>query len=179
MSSYMSYNDVNFPLSVDQIFIQEGCRFCKWNLERWLNSTNNCTAWEVSWKVRQSKCNKFLPVIIIMFIWSVMRSVFVKIILYLQFIKDLHVAFIKQVENLWNKLSTFLLYHWHHFLQTIEPTFIKFLHYLESAIWKASREILGKINFMSLELLNFKWSFCGLSRVNNTAPTSCSSLVSK
>ncbi|PNF28889.1 hypothetical protein B7P43_G03854 [Cryptotermes secundus] len=61
---------------------------------------------------------------------------------YDRFMKDLHVAFIKQVENLWNKLSTFLLYHWHNFLQTIEPTFIKFLHYLESALWRASKEIL-------------------------------------
>jgi fucose 4-O-acetylase-like acetyltransferase len=64
--------------------------------------------------------------------------------LHLQMIKDLHVAFIKQVENFWNKVSTSFWNHWHRFLQTIEPTFIKFIHYLESALWKASREILGK-----------------------------------
>lgn len=83
-----------------------------------------------------------------MLILLVMRYVFVNILFYLQFIKDLHVAFIKQVENLWNKLSTFLLHHWHNFLQTIEPTFIKFLHYLESALWRASREVLGKTHFL-------------------------------
>jgi hypothetical protein len=59
--------------------------------------------------------------------------------------KDLHVAFIKQMENLWNKMSSYMWNHWQHFLQKIEPTFIKFLHYLENALWKASREILGKI----------------------------------
>ncbi|XP_069692884.1 uncharacterized protein Apoltp isoform X2 [Periplaneta americana] len=61
---------------------------------------------------------------------------------YDRFIKDLHVAFIKQMENLWNKVSTFLWNHWHNFLQTIEPTFIKVLHYLESMVLKASNEIL-------------------------------------
>jgi len=57
-------------------------------------------------------------------------------------IKDLHVAFMKQMENFWNKVSASFWSHWHHFLKTIEPTFIKFIHFLESVLWKASREIL-------------------------------------
>ncbi|PSN49824.1 hypothetical protein C0J52_08839 [Blattella germanica] len=61
---------------------------------------------------------------------------------YDRFIKDLHVAFIKAVENMWNKISTFLWNNWYNFLQKIEPTFIKFIHYLESVVWKASQEIL-------------------------------------
>lgn len=56
------------------------------------------------------------------------------------------------MENLWNKVSTFLWNHWHSFLQTIEPTFIKFLHYLESVLWKASREILGNTHVYDLNL---------------------------
>lgn len=64
--------------------------------------------------------------------------------LHSQTIKDLHVAFMKQMENFWNKVSASFWSHWHHFLKTIEPTFIKFIHFLESVLWKASREILGK-----------------------------------
>ena len=64
--------------------------------------------------------------------------------LHSQTIKDLHVAFITQMENFWNKVSASFWSHWHHFLQTIEPTFIKLIHFIESVLWKASREILGK-----------------------------------
>jgi hypothetical protein len=71
---------------------------------------------------------------------------------FLQFVKDLHVAFIKQMESLWNKVSTFLWNHWHSFLHTIEPSFIKVLHYLENAAWKASREILGNTHMYDLNL---------------------------
>ena len=65
-------------------------------------------------------------------------------ILLLQFIKDMHVAFIKTMENMWNKINTFIWNNWYNFLKKIEPTFIKFLHYIENLIFKASQEILGK-----------------------------------
>ncbi|XP_015599666.1 uncharacterized protein LOC107269849 [Cephus cinctus] len=61
---------------------------------------------------------------------------------YDMFVKDLHVSFIKYVENLWSKLSFGLSQQWHKFLKLVEPLFIQVIHYLETVVWKASKEIL-------------------------------------
>jgi len=55
-----SCNDTQFSLSLDQNLIQESYRLYKWYLERWCHSANNCSAWEVSREVWQSKYSKFM-----------------------------------------------------------------------------------------------------------------------
>nr|CAD7432411.1 unnamed protein product [Timema monikensis] len=62
----------------------------------------------------------------------------------LSFIKELHVSFVKHLEELWHGLSAMVQHHWNTMLETIEPTFIHLIHYLEALSWKASKEILGK-----------------------------------
>ncbi|XP_043484877.1 apolipophorins [Leptopilina heterotoma] len=61
---------------------------------------------------------------------------------YDSFIKDLHVSFIKYIENLWNKISHSISQQWYKFLRLLEPMFIRVIHYLETLIWKASKEVL-------------------------------------
>ncbi|XP_034189232.2 apolipoprotein lipid transfer particle [Osmia lignaria lignaria] len=61
---------------------------------------------------------------------------------YDKFVKDLHVSFIKYIENLWVKISQSISQQWHRFLLMIEPLFIRFIHYLETVVWKASKEVL-------------------------------------
>nr|XP_003701542.2 PREDICTED: uncharacterized protein LOC100880818 isoform X1 [Megachile rotundata] len=61
---------------------------------------------------------------------------------YDKFVKDLHVSFIKYIENLWGKISQSISRQWHRFLLTIEPLFIRLIHYLETVVWKASKEVV-------------------------------------
>nr|CAD7196633.1 unnamed protein product [Timema douglasi] len=69
---------------------------------------------------------------------------------YDKFIKELHVSFVKHLEELWHGLSAMVQHHWNTMLETIEPTFIHLIHYLEVLSWKASKEILAvKLNTTS------------------------------
>jgi len=61
---------------------------------------------------------------------------------YDMFIKDLHVSFIKYVENLWNTIFSSISEQWYRFLKLMEPLFIRLIHYLETVVWKASKEML-------------------------------------
>ncbi|XP_046746375.1 uncharacterized protein LOC124411334 [Diprion similis] len=62
--------------------------------------------------------------------------------MYDKFVKDLHVSFIKWMENLWANMSTAASDQWRKFLRYVEPMFIKVVHYLETVVWKASQEVL-------------------------------------
>ncbi|EZA49996.1 Apolipophorins [Ooceraea biroi] len=61
---------------------------------------------------------------------------------YDMFIKDLHVSFIKYIENLWDTIFSSILDQWNRFLKMMEPLFIRFIHYMETLAWKASKEVL-------------------------------------
>lgn len=61
---------------------------------------------------------------------------------YDMFIKDLHVSFIKYIENLWGTIFSSISNQWNRFLKMMEPLFIRFIHYLETLVWKASKEVL-------------------------------------
>lgn len=61
---------------------------------------------------------------------------------YDKFIKDLHVSFIKYIENLWGKISQTISQQWNRFLLLVEPVFIRAIHYLETVVWKASKEVV-------------------------------------
>ncbi|XP_025074116.1 uncharacterized protein LOC105427375 [Pogonomyrmex barbatus] len=58
------------------------------------------------------------------------------------FIKDLHVSFIKYMENLWDTIFSSISEQWYQFLKLMEPLFIRFVHYVETLVWKASKEML-------------------------------------
>lgn len=76
---------------------------------------------------------------------------------YDNFIKDMHVSFIRYIDKLWKQTYTMIIDNWHKTLASIEPTFIKIVHYLESVLWGASKEFLGKISvvFEKVEFNNF------------------------
>ncbi|XP_076760898.1 apolipoprotein lipid transfer particle [Xylocopa sonorina] len=61
---------------------------------------------------------------------------------YDKFVKDLHVSIIKSIENLWGKISHSISQQWNRFLLLLEPVFIRFIHYLDTVVWKASKELV-------------------------------------
>lgn len=62
---------------------------------------------------------------------------------YDKFIKEMHVSFIRYMEQLYKETYAMMLDSWHKTLAAIEPTFIKIVHYLETMAWKGSKEFLG------------------------------------
>ncbi|CAD7080164.1 unnamed protein product [Hermetia illucens] len=71
---------------------------------------------------------------------------------YDKFVKDLHLSLIKYVENLWNKFAIVLENYWKTTLRKLEPHIIKFLHYIETALWNISKEIFDFIYERTNEL---------------------------
>ena len=61
---------------------------------------------------------------------------------YDMFVKDLHVSFIKYIQNLWDKFTAALSRQWHEILRMVEPVFMRCLHYLEDVVWKVSKEVV-------------------------------------
>lgn len=61
---------------------------------------------------------------------------------YDMFIKDLHVSFIRYIENLWDTIFSSLSQQWNRFLKLMEPLFIRLIHYLEAVAWKAGKEVV-------------------------------------
>lgn len=62
---------------------------------------------------------------------------------YDNFIKEMHVAFIRYMEQLWKHTYAVMVDNWYKTLATVEPTFLKFVHYLETIVWNTSKEFLG------------------------------------
>lgn len=71
---------------------------------------------------------------------------------YDNFIKELHVSFIKYMENLWNQTYSMIVDHWHKTLATLEPTFIEMVHYLETIVWSTSKQFLDFLYMTRNEL---------------------------
>lgn len=69
------------------------------------------------------------------------------------FIKDLHVSFIKYIENLWDTIFSSISDQWYRFLKLMEPLFIRFVHYVETLVWKASKEMLDFLYDRKQELI--------------------------
>lgn len=63
---------------------------------------------------------------------------------YDKMVKDLQVTVVRHLEQLWNNFLAMLSEYWEFFLKSVEPTFIKFAHYAETAFLQASNEILGE-----------------------------------
>ncbi len=60
---------------------------------------------------------------------------------YDKFVKDLHLSFIKYVENIWTKITQSIVDYWKGILQKLEPSIIRLLHYLETVAWNISKEV--------------------------------------
>ncbi|XP_049547862.1 uncharacterized protein LOC125959115 [Anopheles darlingi] len=60
---------------------------------------------------------------------------------YDNFIKQLHLQFIKNIQELWDKCTNMATIFWHRMLQNIEPTIIRIVHYCESLSWYVGNEI--------------------------------------
>lgn len=60
---------------------------------------------------------------------------------YDRFIKDLHLSFIKYVQNIFNNISDTIMNYWHGMLEKIQPMVMRFAHYAESLLWNISQEI--------------------------------------
>lgn len=63
---------------------------------------------------------------------------------YDKFIKDLHLSVIKYAENMYNNVVNMLSSYWKKMLQNIEPTIIRILHYVETTLWSASKDVIGE-----------------------------------
>ncbi|CAH1158795.1 unnamed protein product [Phyllotreta striolata] len=72
---------------------------------------------------------------------------------YDEFIKNLHVAIIQYMENLWAQMSAVVVEQWHKMLASIEPTFLKFIHYLESIAWHTGKEFLDFLYIRKNEII--------------------------
>lgn len=60
---------------------------------------------------------------------------------YDRFIKDLHLSFIKYVQNIFNNISNTVMSYWRTMLDRIQPMVMRFIHYAESLLWNISQEI--------------------------------------
>lgn len=62
---------------------------------------------------------------------------------YDRFVKDLHLTFIKYVENIWTKITESVVAYWKGILHKLEPSIIRLVHYLETVVWNISKEVFG------------------------------------
>lgn len=62
---------------------------------------------------------------------------------YDKFIKDLHLQFIKHVQEMWKKMTDVITSYWQRMLQNIEPSVIKLAHYAEAMTWHIGHEVFS------------------------------------
>lgn len=79
------------------------------------------------------------------------------VITYDKLIKDLHLSFIKYVQNMWNRLSNSIMDYWRGILDRIQPSIMKFFHYTESVLWNISQEILDFVNKRTNEIVESQY----------------------
>ncbi|KAF7269539.1 hypothetical protein GWI33_017432 [Rhynchophorus ferrugineus] len=58
------------------------------------------------------------------------------------FIKNAHVAVLQYMEKLWSETYNLIVQNWHQTLAALEPTFLKFIHYLETIAWTTGKDFL-------------------------------------
>ncbi|XP_030377336.1 uncharacterized protein LOC115626195 [Scaptodrosophila lebanonensis] len=71
---------------------------------------------------------------------------------YDKFVKDLHISFIKHIENLWHKFEDLATNYWKGVLKRIEPHMFKFISYIETKAWDLSKEVFDFIYKRTNEL---------------------------
>ncbi|XP_032572582.1 uncharacterized protein LOC6611837 [Drosophila sechellia] len=71
---------------------------------------------------------------------------------YDSFIKDLHIKFIKYIEDLWHKTWTLAENHWKAVLKRFEPHLFKMISFIETTAWNLSKEVFDFIYKRTNEL---------------------------
>lgn len=71
---------------------------------------------------------------------------------YDKFIKKLHLSFIKYVENMWGRITSALMDQWNKFLERIQPSVMKIIHYSESMLWSMSNEVFDFLHSQTNQL---------------------------
>lgn len=72
---------------------------------------------------------------------------------YDKIVKELHLNFIKYVQNIWNRVSDSLTDYWRKLLDRIQPTIMKFIHYAESVLWRISQELFEFLHKRTNEIV--------------------------
>lgn len=72
---------------------------------------------------------------------------------YDRIVKDLHLQFIKYVQNMWNRVSDSITDYWRKLLDRIQPTIMKFIHYAESVLWHISQELFEFLHKRTNEIV--------------------------
>ncbi|XP_034669576.1 uncharacterized protein LOC117902369 [Drosophila subobscura] len=71
---------------------------------------------------------------------------------YDKFVKELHIKFIKYIENLWHKSWTLAENHWKNVLKRFEPHMFKMISFIETTAWDLSKEVFDFIYKRTNEL---------------------------
>ncbi|KAH8395625.1 hypothetical protein KR222_003717 [Zaprionus bogoriensis] len=71
---------------------------------------------------------------------------------YDKFVKDLHIKFIKYIENLWNKSWHLIESYWKTVLKRFEPHMFKIISFIEKNTWDLSKEVFDFIYKRTNEL---------------------------
>lgn len=58
------------------------------------------------------------------------------------------------MEKLWSQTYALIVSNWHKTLAAIEPTFIKFVHYVESIVWSTGQKVLDFLYITKNELID-------------------------
>lgn len=73
---------------------------------------------------------------------------------YDQYAKDLHKSFIKYVEKLYTTLTSTIQSYWERMLQSLQPSIMKALNYIEHMTWNISKEVLDFLYQRTDEIVN-------------------------
>lgn len=65
---------------------------------------------------------------------------------YDKFVKDLHLSFIKYVENIWTRITQSIVAYWKGILHKLEPSILRLVHYVETVAWNISKEVFGNVS---------------------------------
>lgn len=72
---------------------------------------------------------------------------------YDKIVKELHISFIKYVQNMWNRISDSITDYWRKLLDRIQPSIMKFIHYAESVLWRISQELFEFLHKRTNEIV--------------------------
>lgn len=73
---------------------------------------------------------------------------------YDQFAKDLHKSFVKYVEKLYSTTTQTIQSYWERMLQSLQPSIMKALNYIEHVTWNISKEVLDFLYQRTDEIVN-------------------------
>lgn len=73
---------------------------------------------------------------------------------YDRFVKNLHLSFIKYVEKVWTNLMNVMTNYWNKMLKNIEPAAIKFVHYMDTAVWNVCKELFDFLYERTNEIMD-------------------------